>query len=164
VDPQKIVTIPYLSQAMAAIVLQRPDDARARPTTVAERHYKHLFPENGPTEIYAKCAHILKRVDGFLDSQELERGDRLNLSFYLAMYATCVALKSAKPQRPRLATFDLALLTDEFLTKNLVWLRAEYTKLGGDDRTAKGSQLVAVVKDALSARFSAARKIKQVVA
>jgi len=36
----KIVSIPYLAQALAAIVLQKPDDARARPTTVAERNYE----------------------------------------------------------------------------------------------------------------------------
>jgi len=43
IPPSQIVTIPYLSQALVTILLRKPDDARARPTTAAERHYKKLF-------------------------------------------------------------------------------------------------------------------------
>jgi AIPR protein len=58
----KIVTLPYLSQAVASIILQKPDDARARPTTVADRNYKNMFSDRYPIEHYAKCALLLKKV------------------------------------------------------------------------------------------------------
>jgi len=45
ISTQKIVTIGVMAQAVAAIVLQQPDNARARPTTVADKSYNALFSE-----------------------------------------------------------------------------------------------------------------------
>ncbi len=79
----KIITIGYMAQAVAAIALQQPDHARARPTTVAQKSYKALFSEEYPILLYAKCAQIMKRVDGYLDEKGLPQGAKLNMVFYL---------------------------------------------------------------------------------
>ena len=113
----KIITIGYMAQAIAAIVLQQPDNARARPTTVAQKNYKNLFSDEYPITLYPKCAQIMKRVDSYLDDKGIAQGTKLNLVFYLAMYATCAALNSVKPKRTRIASLDMALLTDSLLTE-----------------------------------------------
>lgn len=141
VPATQIITIAYMAQAIAAIVLQQPDNARARPTTVAEKNYKALFSESHPVALYPKCAQIMKRVDLFLEERGIERGLKLNLIFYLAMHATCVSLKSARPQRTRIAALDLGTFNDDLLQECYDVISDEYKKLGGEDRVAKGPQL-----------------------
>jgi len=142
----KIITIGYMAQAIAAIVLQQPDNARARPTTVAQKNYTKLFSDTYPLSLYPKCAQIMKRVDAFLDQRSLTQGTKLNLVFYLAMYATCSVLKSVKPQRTRIASLDMSLLTDSLLQDCYDWLLRKFLELGGDDKVAKGPSLTASLK------------------
>jgi hypothetical protein len=156
-----IITIPYLSQALATIVLQKPDDARARPSTVVEAHYKSLFPSSPIMDLYPTCAKILRRVDEYLEGTQYDRGERLNLSFYLAMYATCTALKSAKPQRKRIASLDLKLLDDTFLKNCTDQILKTYPDLESDDRKAKGGEVASKMRAELASRFSAAAKAKE---
>jgi hypothetical protein len=156
----KIVTIPYLAQALATIVLQKPDDARARPTTVAERNYDQLFSDKFPVGLYGKCALILKRADEFLDGVDLENAHRLNMLFYVAMYATCIALKSAKPRRPTIAALDISAVTDAVLEDSYEHVRDAYQLLGGDDKVAKGTALVEKLKSELQIRFGTAKRKK----
>ena len=142
VPPSKIVTIPYLAQALAAIVLQKPDDARARPTTVAEKHYADMFSDECPVEVYSRCALLLKRVDEFMDGfQGRERSDKLNITFYLAMCVACGALESACPKRYAIATLDLSKCTDRLIQYWFDHVAEKYLALGGDDRVAKGPRL-----------------------
>jgi len=149
----KIITIGYLAQAVAAVVLQQPDNARARPTTVAEKNYKALFSEDYPLELYPKCAQIIKRADSFLDEQSLSRGTKLNIVFYLGMYATCAVLKSVKPQRVRIASLDISMLSDPLLKTCYHWLKKEYERLGGDDKVSKGPALIASIKRKLMEQY-----------
>jgi hypothetical protein len=143
---QKIVTIGSLAQAVAAIVLQQPDNARARPTTVAEKNYTALFSDNAPLEMYPKCAVVIKRVDSYLDELDLERGEKLNLIFYVSMYAVCIALKSVRPNRKSIAGLNVDLLTDALLHDCYDKVLLHYKSLGGDDRVAKGPDLVQQLK------------------
>lgn len=94
----QIITIPYLAQAVASIVLQQPDNARVRPGTVAEKSYKQLFSTKYPPELYPKCVQILKRSYKFLAEKGLQRTDVLNLVFYLAMYVTFYCLCFGVPE------------------------------------------------------------------
>jgi hypothetical protein len=149
----KIITIGYMAQAIAAIVLQQPDNARARPTTVAVKSYTKLFSNTHPLSLYPKCAQIMKRVDAYLDERSLSQGMKLNLVFYLAMYATCTALKSVKPQRTRIAALDMSLLTDDLLDGCHVWLLTQLSALGGDDKVAKGPSVTAALKKQIIKQF-----------
>ncbi len=153
VSPRQIVTIPYLSQALVALVLQKPDDARARPTTAAERHYGKLFSEKFPKEMYSTSALIIKRIDEFLYGVDLETGHKANIRFYLAMFSVCVALKSAHPRKATIAAFNMDLLTDEHLLASLHRVHADYMTLGGDDVTAKGTELNATLQAELEDRY-----------
>lgn len=157
---REIVTIPYLSQALVAIVLQRPDDARARPTTAAERHYRYLYDDSYPKDIYAKCALVLKRLDEYMDGLDIERGDRLNMIFYVAMYSTCAVLRSPKPRRSTIAGIDLDRFTDRLLEDCFNRVQEKYKALGGDDMVAKGTQLLSLLKADIQDRFG--RKPSQV--
>jgi hypothetical protein len=151
---RSIVTITELAQALTAIVLRRPDDARARPTTVVNKHYKQLFSEQFPFELYGKCASILKRVEAHLDSMDLTKGTALNLLFYVAVHATCATLKSARPNRRGISGIDLSLLTDEILKDSYKTVNNLFKARGGNDKAAKGTELVNDVLTAIESKFS----------
>ena len=158
---QKIVTIGSMAQAVAAIVLQQPDNARARPTTVAEKNYGALFSDKAPLAMYPKCARVIKRVDSYLDGLNLARGEKLNLLFYVAMYAVCAALKSIRPSRKSIAALNVDLLTNELLRESHSKVLKLYQELGADDKVAKGPELVQRVKADLIERFGGQTKKKK---
>lgn len=154
----QIITIPYLAQAVASIVLQQPNDARVRPGTVAEKSYHQLFSTKYPSDLYPNCIKLIKRCYKFLTSKGLAKTDVLNLVFYLAMYVTCAACKSARPQRRRIATLDVEAIPEVCFGNCYEWIHAEFIKLGGDDRTAKGPTLTASLRAKVVNEFGAKKK------
>ena len=154
----QIITIPYLAQAVASIVLQQPNDARVRPGTVAEKSYQQLFSTEYPSELYPNCVKLIKRCYKFLGSQGLAKTDVLNLVFYLAMYVACAACKSVKPQRRKIATLNVEEISEDVLRKCYEWIRKEFVKLGGDDRTAKGSHLTLSLKAKIISEFGTKKR------
>ncbi|WP_081809982.1 AIPR family protein [Leucobacter sp. PH1c] len=86
----RIVSIPALGQAMAAITLGRPDDARARPTTLLnnEADYKAMFSESVPLPVYLWAAKLQRRIDSLLLAPELETDSftRTNTRFLVSMF------------------------------------------------------------------------------
>ncbi len=103
----KIITLPQLSQAVAAIYLQQPNDARARPTTVADKNYRSIFSNSYPVALYVRCAQIIRRVDEYMDTYDLSSSEKNNLIFYIAMYTTCRTLKMAKPKATDISALEM---------------------------------------------------------
>lgn len=81
----KIISIPYMAQAMMAIILQKPDSARARPSTLinSDAEYKKIFSLAKPIDIYLKVVQIMKAVETFLKPEncniDLERKTITNI-------------------------------------------------------------------------------------
>jgi hypothetical protein len=154
----QIITIPYLAQAVASIVLQQPNDARVRPGTVAEKSYKKLFSTDYPSELYPNCVKLMKRCYKFLNAKGLQRTDVLNLVFYLAMYVTCSACKSVSPQRRKIAALDVDAISGDVFQDCYDWISKEFKRLGGDDRAAKGPLLTDSVKVQVINQFGKTKK------
>lgn len=154
----QIVTMYYLTQAVAAIVLQQPDNARMRPGTVTQKSYKLLYSEEYPIDLYSKCVQILKRSYQFLQNRGLGKTDTLNLVFYLAMYVTCYACNSPKPKRNTIASLDVAAINEAKFQKCFEWIDTEFKRLGGDDRVAKGTQLTASLVTQVITQFGRKKK------
>ncbi len=157
----KIITMPYLAQAVAAIYLQQPNDARARPTTVANNQYTSLFSKSIPVQLYVKCAQVMRRLDDLLDIYALSTGEKNNLIFYVAMYSTCVTLKIAKPKPRDIADLNVESITEAIIDECFKEVRAVYNHHGGDDRAAKGPRLVANLKKKLEQRFIQPLRVKR---
>ena len=150
----KIITIPFMAQALTAIVLQQPDYARARPGTVAEKNYKELFSDEYPVSLYPKCIEIVKRSQTFLSSQsDLSRAEQLNIVFYLAMYSAAAAVGSVKPTRQKLTELDMTVISNTVLSEGFVWIAQKFKELGGNDKAAKGPVLAEALRKHLLAVF-----------
>ncbi len=148
-----IITITEMAQILAAVVLQKPDDSRARPTTVVDRNYAKLFNKEYPYELYWVCGWILKKTEDFLDGLDLENAYKLNIKFYLAMYVTCLVLNSHNPRRSRIASLDLSKINDAVLKESFQIVAGYFKDAGEDDKAAKGPALAAHIREQLKIRF-----------
>ena len=86
----KIISIPMLGQAIMAIGLGRPDNARARPTTLLNKRtdYEVIFDPKLPLNVYLWVASVQRRVDALLLGVEeaSEASVRTNTKFYVSCY------------------------------------------------------------------------------
>lgn len=153
-----IVTIFEVLQAIVAIVLQRPDDARARPGVYVTRDsaYKLVFGANRhPLPVYLACVRIMRRVNEYLDGTDLAYGDKRNLRFYVGMEAVCSVLASVEPTKEQIGSLDLATLDDKRLKASVQIVWEIYHDLGGIDSVSKGTDLLDALKSRLRAEFGA---------
>lgn len=142
----KVIGIPQLAQAAMAIVLAKPDQARARPSSLLkdDKNYAQVYNPEYPIGVYLVCAAVLKRVEAFLRTSVvgLETRDQNNLRFYVTMHATYLLAGKWKPSPKDIAALDPSQVTDGLLQKSLDVVKKHYVALGGSDSVAKGSGLV----------------------
>lgn len=152
----KIISIGLMAQAMMAIVLQRPDDARARPSSLIKKDedYGRIFNNTLPINIYLVAAKIIKAAHAFLRAREdLAPKDRNNLLFYLAMHTSAALVGKAIPYLDQLADIKPELVTDEVLQSSIEIVESLYQELGANDQVAKGPQLLTNLKAKLAEQF-----------
>jgi hypothetical protein len=112
----KIVSIPYLAQAIMAIVLREPDNSRARPSTLIKRDtdYARVFKDGTDLRTYLACIEIMKEVDDYIRGTANTGDARLsNLRFHIAMVYAIKLL-----QRKDYSVRDLVMIS-ESLTKGI---------------------------------------------
>lgn len=84
---RKIVSVNAVTQAVISILLQRPDDARARPGDYFkdDHRYESAFANTKiPIGAYLGCVQLMQRVERFLDDKKVPTSDEKNLKFYVA--------------------------------------------------------------------------------
>ena len=145
----KIIGIPYLAQAVMAIVLRRPDSARARPSSLlkAEDDYKKVFDSSYPINLYYVCAEAMRQIDRFLKSpaSNVHSEHRNNLRFYVAMYTVAGVVTWSNPNV--VAEFDVDNLNEDDLKSSLDFVQSKYMMLGGNDQVSKGPTLLQALLD-----------------
>lgn len=149
VPVSKIISIPYMAQSMMAITLQKPDSARARPSTLinSDTEYKKIFSLDKPIDIYLKTVQIMKAVESFLRPEncdiQLERKTITNIKFYVAMVVSIKLLGDKQDIENRLALLPNVEISKEILRESQELVLSEFNVLGATDQVAKGSVLTA---------------------
>lgn len=152
----KIIGIALMAQAMMSIVLQRPDDARARPSSLIKKDedYNRIFSPKLPIQIYLIAATIVKTAQASLRGREdLAPKDRNNLLFYVAMHASAALAGVSAPTSEQLAAIAPESITDEVMNASISIVEPIYRQLGANDQTAKGTQFLVALKAKLSEPF-----------
>lgn len=151
----KVVGMTELAQALAAIYLQEPDHARARPSRYFKKeYYGKVFSPKRPMDLYVTCALLRKRTETFLRHAEADRRDRNNLLFYVLMAVVCLELKTPRAQANSIASPKIRDLKDTSLTSALALVRPIYEKHGASDKAAKGADMAADLKAVLVTQFA----------
>lgn len=144
----KIVSIPYLAQTMMAIVLKRPDTARARPSSLLKKDadYEKVFNPILPISTYYVCTIVMRRIEERLrELEKLETKDKNNLRFYVAMYAIYCKLSNWYASAAEISVINVDDFSNGFLDQCINIVLDQYTKLGANDQIAKGSSLLEAV-------------------
>ena len=153
----QIVSIPQMAQAVMAIVLQRPDSARARPSSLIKRddEYQRLFSATYPIEVYRASAQIIKQLEAFLaqHADNISFADRNNLRFYIAMAACQDALQKAEPSATDVASLAGTPLDGAVLESSYQAVKMHYHTLGASDQAAKGSALLSAIRQAMNEKY-----------
>ncbi|MFD9598473.1 AIPR family protein [Kitasatospora sp. NPDC059973] len=94
--PAKIISIPYLGQAMYAIAYGRPEVARGKPNSLLaeDARYRQAFdPKAGPN-IFYWAASVLRQVDEYLQSSRSQTrySERRHLAPFVAFALVMKAL------------------------------------------------------------------------
>ncbi|CCE24044.1 AIPR family protein [Methylotuvimicrobium alcaliphilum] len=145
----KIISISYMAQAMMAIMLLKPNSARARPSTLinSDVEYKKIFSLDKPIDIYLKAIQIMKTVETYLKPEnceiQLERKTITNIKFYVAMVASIKLAGTSKDIEKKLSELPNVEVSNEILHDSLQNVLKEFNDLGATDQVAKSSSLVA---------------------
>lgn len=168
----KIVAVIELLQAMLAISLRRPDDARARPRDYIreDEKYAQIFAEDMfSLTVYLTCVLLYRRVVAFLadGSLALDVGHQRNLKFYLAMYVAAAATKNAYVPPDKLLALDTTKLDTKLIADSYARIWKKYQALAKKfaidgqsdyDSLAKGPHLLKALNTELKRRFNPQRK------
>lgn len=103
----RIVSISGLGQSVMALGLSRPDDARARPSSLLSNpaDYKSIFSSKVPLATYLWIAQFQRRVDDLLLSPEIgEPYLRTNFRFHVSVYLATKLLGARIYSPAQLAT------------------------------------------------------------
>ncbi|WP_338833982.1 hypothetical protein MHLNE_03540 [Moorella humiferrea] len=146
----KIISIPYLAQAMMAIVLREPDNSRARPSTLIkdEADYKRVFNETYPLELYFCSARLMRQIDEFLrsDLPGYTNDEKNNMRFHLAMVVSIKVLKSTNYSPEEVLDLNKKWPDNDFIYnsfRELIGLLKLYNVNGHPiDRIAKSREFV----------------------
>ncbi|WP_291849108.1 AIPR family protein [Bradyrhizobium sp.] len=148
-----IFSINELAQAIIAIALGRPNDARARPSSLLNTvdGYGLIFPEKADLKFFAFCADTVRKVESYLAGKTASRKERNNLKFYVAYLVPRLIVG-----REQLARKDLVKLLDRSIDTSifdtaLTECQKRFAKLGADDDVARGSELIGLLRAGLPA-------------
>ena len=150
--PKEIIGISFLSQCLMSVLLQRPDTARARPSTLLENDesYEKLFHENNSLKTYFVAASWGRAIENSLkDSKKYETAENNDIKFYILYYYACTKVNSLYPSNKNiddLENFEIVGV-DRDIAIDICY--DIYRELGGNDKVAKGTEYLDKVKDRL---------------
>ncbi len=158
----KTISIPYLAQAIMAIVLCEPHNARSKPSSLIKRDddYKKVFNEALRLDTYLYCAKLLKQVEAFIRSSadEFTVHDKSNLKYHFALYLVFKLLGKVSYRVSELESISSSEwgITTEILQKALadvIRIAKEYAMANGNqpiNTVAKSKAFVTYLADKFS--------------
>jgi hypothetical protein len=156
----QIITIPYLSQSVAAIVLQRPSDARARPSSLLkdDADYRDIFSVGYSLGTFYNSILIMRRVEDYLRTADLSitASEKNDIKFHVATAVGAMLVNRAHPTAAQVAAAAVDTISDELLKRasGIVLNSVSSLKpsLGDDmDRIAKSPQMQRAIVDGVAA-------------
>lgn len=148
----EIISIPFLSQCLMSVLLQSPDTARARPSTLLENDesYEKLFHESNSLNSYFVIASWGKNIELHLkESKKYSTSENSDIKFYVLYYLACTKTNSLYPSNKKIETLENLDLHVHDIDTAIDDCYHIYKELGGTDKVAKGSDYLEKVKNTL---------------
>jgi hypothetical protein len=155
----RIVSMKDVAQAVIAIALRRPDDARARPETVLKKpeEYTQVFDETADTRMFLTCTLLDRQVESYLNTRtDISKDARTDIRYYMGPWIMGMLAGKAEPSRDEIAKLAPQVespILNDLLDNCCTWVLEIYKDTGGNDKAAKGkkmpNKLVQFLKDEL---------------
>jgi len=132
--PSEIISLAFLAQCVISIALQKPDFARARPSTLLEDNtsYRKLYNKNNSVNAYYVASYIGKKVERFLkEKQSIDVTEKNNLKFYIIYAVAAKASRNIHPGFKALSEINTGDISDEILEASYKLVLETYLELGG---------------------------------
>lgn len=140
-SPDKIISIPYLAQALTAIIHREPHNSKGRPTTIikGDNNYNRIFNDSTKIEIYLLCSRVLKASEKFIRSSHFSQlKDTINhpylnvvtLRSLIFHYAMLFTVKMLRKKDYKLKDIEsmIAIKFDEDILAQTAFEMAELTE------------------------------------
>ena len=141
----EIVSVSFLAQCMISLFLQKPNYARARPSTllIKDETYDELYIKNQDLDVFYNSAKLGKMVEVCLKKSNVYTPAQKNdILFYVLYLSVAKRVGNANITFKDVKEIELNSYTDEYITQIAEIVFSEYEKLGGDGKVAKGSDLI----------------------
>lgn len=146
----KIIGIDRLAQSVMAILLERPHDARARPTTIMkdDDSYQLLFADSTELKIYEVCASLYFAVDRYFKKNRaaIDSIHRNNLRYHVLMQVAWSLNGSHPVHASALKGLKVANLTDATIKTILDHTITLFNTAGAADKTAKTDAFTEILR------------------
>lgn len=163
----QIVSVTELVQAVISILLQRPDDARARPGNYFkdDSKYESVFGEEKyPLPVYLKCVQLLKWIEDVIETLIADKGDERNLKFYILAYFCCMRTGELMPSAEKILNLTINPTDPGLLIDCVERVSQKYKTLATNadkDTLARGPDLLARLRTEIRRRLAQKSRIRK---
>ena len=153
--PAQIISVVFLSQCLISVLLARPNDARARPSTLLTEDsvYDCLYAEKQPLAVYYNIAAIGRKVETILKGNAASASLITDIKFYVLYYVFANHFSKVDITPRDIEAMQPQDIADSLIESSITEITSLYRILGGNDKVAKGSDLIERIKDALHTHF-----------
>ncbi|EPB4201220.1 TPA: AIPR family protein [Yersinia enterocolitica] len=143
--PTEIISLAFLAQCVMSITLQKPDFARARPSTLLEDNssYSKLYSKTNDVKSYYISGYIGKNVESLLkDKVDVSISDKNNIKFYIVYSVAALVTKNFRPGFRSLSNVSVDDFTQDIYDDAYSMVYSLYNLMGGGDKLSKGRDLM----------------------
>ncbi|MCG7555920.1 AIPR family protein [Pseudoalteromonas sp. Of11M-6] len=154
--PKEIVSLPFLSQCLMSTLLQRPDSARARPSTLLENDesYDKLFHINNALSTYFVVALWGRNIELRLkELKKYETAEISDIKFYVLYYICCAKVRSLYPSNIKVNGLENSNINNSEIDSASEICYEIFKELGGTNTVAKGTSYLERVKEKLKQEY-----------
>lgn len=149
----EIISVSFLAQCMISLLLQQPNYARARPSTLLtqEETYDKLYSKCQDLEVFYRAAKLGRDIQLVLKKSNVYKPSQINdILFYVLYYSVAKKIQKQTIVESDLKLIDLELFTDKYILDTAKEVFDQYSKLGENGSVAKGGELIETLRFLIS--------------
>lgn len=149
----EIISVSFLAQCMISLLLQKPNYARARPSTLLTKDetYNQLYIDNQDLDVFYNAARLGRTIDSTLKkSNKFTQAQKNDILFYVLYFAVARRISKTRISATDVKNLDLSIFTEEYILQIADTVFSEYCQLGGDGKVAKGIELITSLMSLIS--------------
>jgi hypothetical protein len=149
--PKDIISVPYLGQCLMSVLMQRPDAARARPSTLldVDASYNRLFHKNNDLSTYYIVAKIGRKVEQWIKTYPFEVSEINDIKFYVLYSIFSVLVENVHPTNSGVSKVKETDVSEDLISAWTLFVYDLYKDYGGNDKAAKGTAMIEKLRNKL---------------